>query len=264
MTEAKKVLEKIKLFVLDMDGTFYLGDQEIDGAVAFTEKVRECGKEFLFFTNNSSKTGEMYMDKLAKMGRPITKKDIMTSGDVTIAYLKTHYPDKTIFLAGVPELEAEFQNAGLHLVDDNADIVVVAFDKTLTYDKLDKICRQIRHGSMFLATHLDINCPVEGMEFIPDCGSMCAAISLSTGKQPKYLGKPFKETVDMICREKGYKVDEIAFIGDRLYTDVATGVDNGAVGILVLSGETSMDDLKTSDIQPDLIFDSLKEMTEYL
>ena len=129
MTEAKKVLEKIKLFVLDMDGTFYLGDQEIDGAVAFTEKVRECGKEFLFFTNNSSKTGEMYMDKLAKMGRPITKKDIMTSGDVTIAYLKTHYPDKTIFLAGVPELEAEFHNAGLHLVDDNADIVVVAFDK---------------------------------------------------------------------------------------------------------------------------------------
>lgn len=264
MDKNRDVFGKIKLFVLDMDGTIYLGDQPIEGAMEFLEKVKATGRDFMFFTNNSSKTGEMYVDKLAKMGCHVTEKDIMTSGDVTIAYLKTHYPDKSIFLAGVPELEDDFKKAGLHLTDDQADIVVVAFDKTLTYAKLEKICHQIRHGSMFLATHLDINCPMENQEFIPDCGAMCAAISLSTGKKPKYLGKPFKETVDMICRLKGCRIDEIAFVGDRLYTDVATGVNNGSTGILVLSGETRPEDLATSDIQPDLVFDSLKEMGAYL
>lgn len=113
----------------------------------------------------------------------------MTSGDVTIRYLQTHYPDKTVYLVGTPPLVESFQEAGIHLVNEKPDIVVIGFDTTLTYEKLSNACTFIREGALFLATHLDINCPTE-TGFIPDCGSFCAAISLSTGKQPKYLGKP--------------------------------------------------------------------------
>ena len=121
----------------------------------------------------------------------------MTSGDVTIRYLQTHYPEKTVYLVGTPPLVESFQEAGIHLVNEKPDIVVIGFDTTLTYEKLSNACTFIREGALFLATHLDINCPTE-TGFIPDCGSFCAAISLSTGKQPKYLGKPFAETVEMV------------------------------------------------------------------
>ena len=142
-------------------------------------------------------------------------------------------------------------------------MVVIGFDTTLTYEKLSKACTFIREGAVFLATHLDINCPTE-TGFIPDCGSFCAAISLSTGKQPKYLGKPFAETVEMVLDKTGYSAGEVAFVGDRLYTDVATGVKNGAAGILVLTGETHLEDVAASDVQPDAIFASLGEMGQAL
>ena len=253
----KELFERIKLFVLDMDGTFYLGDHRIDGALEFIQRVRETGRDFVFFTNNSSKNGAMYVEKLRRMGYPAVEKDIMTSGDVTVEFLKANYP------AGTPALEALFQSAGIRLVQEQPDIVVVGFDMTLTYEKLERVCTYIREGAIFLATHKDINCPTEN-GFIPDCGAMCAAITLSTGVQPRYLGKPCGETVDMVLRKTGYKKEEIAFVGDRLYTDVATGVNNGAAGILVLSGETQKGYIEKSDVKPDAVFDSLKEMIEFL
>ena len=148
-------------------------------------------------------------------------------------------------------------------MEKDPDIVVIGFDTTLTYQKLSNACTFIRQGALFLATHLDINCPTE-TGFIPDCGSFCAAISLSTGKQPKYLGKPFAETVEMVLDKTGYSAHEVAFVGDRLYTDVATGVKNGAKGILLLTGETHIDDVADSDVQPHGIFASLGEMGQLL
>ena len=184
--------------------------------------MEKAGKQYLFFTNNSSRSPRDYMAKLEKMGCPITRDQIMTSGDVTIRYLQTHYPEKTVYLVGTPPLVESFQEAGIHLVNEKPDIVVIGFDTTLTYEKLSNACTFIREGALFLATHLDINCPTE-TGFIPDCGSFCAAISLSTGKQPKYLGKPFAETVEMVLDKTGFAAPEVAFVGDRLYTDVATG-----------------------------------------
>ena len=152
----------------------------------------------------------------------------------------------------------------LELIEqDMPDIVVVGFDMTLTYEKLERVCTYIRRGAMFLATHKDINCPTED-GFIPDCGAMCAAITLSTGVEPKYLGKPCSETLDMVIERTGYKKEEIAFVGDRIYTDVATGVNNGAVGILVLSGETKKEDIPLFDVRPDGVFASLGDMIPYL
>lgn len=259
----RKLLEETDLFVLDMDGTFYLGDKILDGALEYLEAVRAAGKEFIFFTNNSSKSPKLYMDKLKKMNCHITRQQIMTSGDVTIQFLKTYYQDKKVYLVGTDALEESFVEAGIHLTQRMPDIVVVGFDITLTYEKLEKACTYIRNGAMFLATHLDINCPTEE-GFIPDCGSLCAAITLSTKVEPRYLGKPFPETVDMVLKRTGIPKERIAFVGDRLYTDVATGVKNGAKGYLVLTGETKPEDLVDAEVKPDAVFESLKEIGMYL
>lgn len=261
--EKKQILEQTELFVLDMDGTFYLDTTILDGSLEFLREVERLGKRFVFFTNNSSKSPKTYIDKLAKMDCFITREQIITSGDVMIQYLKTYYPGKTVYLVGTPDLEANFEENGINLTKEMPDVVVIGFDMTLTYEKLERACTYIRNGAVFLATHLDINCPTKD-GFIPDCGAMCAAISLSTGKEPRYVGKPFKETVDMVLELTGAKREEVSFVGDRLYTDVKTGVANGAHGILVLSGETKLEDVEGSDTVPDAIFTGLNEMRDIL
>lgn len=256
-------LKEKKLFVLDMDGTFYLGDKLIDGSLDFVKKVEATGKKYLFFTNNSSKTSDFYIKKLASMGLNIRKDQIITSGDVTINYLKKYYSGKKIYLMATDIVEEHFYKSGINLCEEDADAVVVAFDTSLTYEKLSLACTLIRNGSDFIATHPDFNCPTED-GFIPDCGAMCALITASTGKKPKYLGKPYKETVDCILDHTRLTLDDIVFIGDRLYTDIATAYNHGATGLLVLSGETKLEDLEKSDVKPDFVFESLKEVAKVL
>lgn len=259
-----ELLRPIKLFVLDMDGTFYLDNRIIPGSLEFIQKVKDTGRSFLFFTNNSSRTPEKYMERLAGMGCPITREQIMTSGDVAIRYLNTCRPGKTVYLMGTESLRQSFADAGVPLVEETQpDIVVAAFDTELTYRKLERACTYLRSGAEFLATHPDINCPTAD-GFIPDCGAFCAAITLSTGRKPRYLGKPASETVDMVLSHTGFAREETAFVGDRLYTDVAVGVNNGALGLLVLSGETKAEDVASSPVQPHGVFQNLKELAEFL
>ncbi len=260
------LLTSAELFVLDLDGTFYLGDRLIDGALAFVRYVQEKGRKILFFTNNSSRSPRVYLDRLASMGCPITGEQMMTSGDVAIAWLKSHCPGQRVYLVGTPALVESFREAGICLTDGDGtrpDIVMVGFDTTLTYHKLERACTFIREGALFLATHPDINCPTED-GFIPDCGAFCAAITLSTGVRPKYFGKPFEETLDMILLRTGAARERVAFVGDRLYTDVAAGVNHGALGFLVLSGETRAEDIEKSDVRPSAVFQSLGEMRRLL
>ncbi len=274
----KEILEKTELFVLDMDGTFYLGDDILDGALDFLEAVKKAGKRYIFFTNNSSVSSDLYIEKLERMNCHITPDMIMTSGDVMIRFLKSRYPGKSVYLLGTPQLRESFVKAGINLFESERDekaamshalcesipdVVVVAFDKTLNYEKLSNACVYIMKGAEFLATHLDINCPVKD-GFIPDCGAMCAAIELSTGVSPKFVGKPFKETVDMVVDATGAEPARISFVGDRIYTDVATGVNNGSMGVLVLTGECKLSEVADSKVQPSVIFDSIKEMGELL
>ena len=258
-----QALKDVKLFALDMDGTVYLGNGLIDGALDFIEQLKKHGRDYVFFTNNSSRVPSFYKEKLAKMGCFVEEDRIITSGDVTIEYLKTYYPGKSVYLMGTPLLEESFLKNGINLVQDQPDIAVASFDTTLTYKKLDKICTFIANGATFLSTHLDLVCPTE-TGFMPDCGSMCALITKSTGVEPKYLGKPFPETMDMVLSITGHKKEDVAFVGDRLYTDVATGVKNGGKGFLVLTGEATLADVAVSDVVPDCVFDSLKEMAQYL
>ena len=253
--------------MLDLDGTFYLGDQLLPNSLRFIEKVRETGRKFVFFTNNSSKTPDLYIEKLRRMGMEITRSDILTSGDVCIDYLKKYHNGASVYLMGTEALCVEFAKAGVRLIDGNTtdtpDVVVCAFDTELTYHKLERACTYIRNGAVFLATHEDVNCPTEA-GFIPDLGAMCAAISLSTGRSPKYLGKPHAETVDKVVTATGFTPEHIAFIGDRLYTDVAAGVNNGATGLLVLSGETKVEDVEESPVKPKAIFFDLGEVADHL
>lgn len=161
-----------------------------------------------------------------------------------------------------PFLEASFREKGIPLTDGSeADIVVSSFDTTLTYEKLEKACTLIRNGAKFYSTHPDFNCPTE-TGFIPDSGAICALITASTGKQPRYFGKPHKETAEMLSRRFGIPAEKTAVVGDRLYTDIALGRNNGLTSILVLTGETKREDVNESNA-PDFIFDSIGEISRF-
>jgi len=261
--KGKELLKKVQCFILDMDGTFYLGDKIIDGSLAFLEGVKNCNKCFYFFTNNSSRNAKYYQEKLKKMGCFIEEKDILTSNQVIMKYIKENQKGKQVYLVGNEYLREDFKNAGIEIVEDYPDLVIVGFDTTLEYQRVSKACHYIRNGIPFYAVNPDFNCPME-TGFIPDCGSICAMITASTGVKPVVFGKPSHHTLQYILDRTRLKEEDIAYIGDRLYTDIAMGKGNKMNTILVLSGETRKEDLVHSNIQPDLVFQSLKEIKTIL
>lgn len=257
-------LKKITCFALDMDGTIYLGDKWIDGAREFLKAVEDAGKQYIFLTNNSSKGPENYVEKLARMGLEVTQDKIVTSGQATIAYLKKNYPGKRVFLLGNELLTKEFKEEGIMLDDKTPEVVVTGFDTSLDYAKMCKVCDFVRSGLPYIATHPDYNCPTE-TGFIPDAGAIHAFIHASAFRYPDHvIGKPSGDIMDYLAERAGVTKAETAMIGDRLYTDVAAGVNNGYTGILVLSGEATMADVETSDVVPHLIFNSVKEMIPFI
>ena len=260
-----KIADK-KLYIFDMDGTIYLGGIVFDFAIKFINNLRASGRRVLFFTNNASHTTEFYYSKLERLGFSPREGEIMTSGDVTIEYLKSHRANKSVYLIGTDELVEDFKRRDVKLVDESAescDIVVSSFDTTLTYEKLNAACRFVRNGAEYLSTHPDFNCPVEN-GFIPDSGAIAAFITASTGKVPTYFGKPYKETVEMIEEVCGVDRNDMVIFGDRLYTDIALGKKHGVCAVLVLSGETLPEDVEAaSDAEkPDFVFDSLDDVNK--
>lgn len=258
------MFKEIKTFIIDMDGTFYLSDVLIKGSDEFVGSLKEKGKDFFFFTNNSSHNAKECHDKLEKIGFPVPYGKIIISSHVTIDYIKSNRPNKTIYLLGNERLTNDFANAGIELVDDEPDIVVLGFDTTLNYEKISKAARFLSNNVEYIATHPDVNCPVKG-GYIPDTGSMIALFKASTGREPDLImGKPNKQTVNYITKKLSCKKQEIAFIGDRLETDIAIGSDNGIKSILVLSGVTTKKMSSESDIKPTLVVNNLKELCDYV
>ena len=261
----QEILDK-KIYIFDMDGTIYLGGIVFDFAIRFIDHLRASGKKVLFFTNNASHTTDFYFGKLERMGYSPREGEIMTSGDVTITFLKRFREGKKVYLIGTDELVENFRNSGIDLVDESAescDIVVSSFDTTLTYEKLNAACRLVRGGAEYLSTHPDYNCPTE-TGFIPDSGAIAAFITASTGVSPTYFGKPYRETVDMMEEATGFDRSEMCIFGDRLYTDIALGKKHGVCSVLVLSGETKAEDVEQAspEERPDFIFPSLKEVDD--
>ncbi len=257
------VLNEKKLYIFDMDGTIYLGNRVFPFAIRFIKNLRKHGKRVLFFTNNASHSPKFYLEKLTRLGFEPTADEIMTSGDVTAEFLLRHRAEKTVYLVGTDDLVNNFRERGINLIDgssEHADIVITSFDTTLTYEKLDNACRLLRNGAEYLSTHPDLNCPTE-TGFIPDSGAIAAFCTASTGKVPTYFGKPYRETVEMICEATDCSKEEMCIFGDRLYTDIAIGRRHGVTAVLVLSGETQIPDVEAAADadRPDLMFDSLDD-----
>lgn len=262
--DERGILKEITCFALDMDGTIYLGEKWIEGAGDFLKALERAGKKYVFLTNNSSKNAGAYVEKLERMGLLVGEDKIITSGQATIDYVKRNFPGKKVYLLGNQLLRAEFEEQGIPLADREAELVVVGFDTTLTYEKMCRVCDLVREGLPYISTHPDYNCPTE-TGFIPDAGAIHAFIHASAFRYPDHIiGKPNGDIMDYLVKRCGVTKEQTAMVGDRLYTDVAAGVNNGYTGILVLSGEAGMKEVQESKIIPDLIFDSVKEMIPFL
>lgn len=258
------LLKDIECFALDMDGTIYLGEQWIEGAREFLEEIGRRGKRYVFLTNNSSKSPEVYVEKLKRMGLEIDVNQIVTSGQAAAAYLKKHYPGKRVFLLGNDLLQREFAEEGIVLDAEAPEVVVTAFDTTLDYGKMCRVCDLVRAGLPYIATHPDYNCPTAD-GFIPDAGAIHAFIYASAGRYPdRVIGKPNGDIVDYLIERTGAERERTAMVGDRLYTDIAAGKKHGLKSVLVLSGESCAGDVEGSEVKPDLIFGSVREMIPYL
>lgn len=257
-------LQKVKCFLLDMDGTFNLGDRLIDGSLHFIETLNQLGKDYIFLTNNSSKHRGQYAEKITRIGLPIPDDKVFTSGEATAVYLQRNFQTRSVYVVGTPALEEEFRQHGFRLEDKHPQLVVLGFDTTLTYQKLWKLCDFVRAGFPYIATHPDFNCPTE-TGFMPDTGAMIAFVRASTGREPDLIvGKPNRMIVDAVAQKLGLRIEEMAMVGDRLYTDIALGQTSGITTCLVLSGETHLEDLKDSPYKPTYCFENLGAIAEWL
>lgn len=258
------MFKNTKYFIIDMDGTFYLGDSMIDGASEFTDSLKAKGKDFYFFTNNSSHDAAECLEKLKKIGYPVPENKIIISSHVAIDFIKRHRDGKKIYLLANENFTNDCVKAGLNIVNDDPDIVLLGFDTTLTYEKITKAANFIANGAEYIATHPDKNCPL-AKGFMTDTGSMIEMFYASAGRYPDIIvGKPYAYTVDYVTHMLGCSKDEICFIGDRLETDIAIGMKNGTKSVLVYSGVTTPQMYEESDIKATVAVKDLKTLCDYI
>jgi len=213
-------LKHVRCVLLDMDGTFYLGERLLPGAADFFARLRRFSEPFVFLTNNTSQNREHYISKLRRLGIQISNDEIFTAGEASTLWLQERAPGCKVFLAGTPALEEVFVEHGFRLVQEDPDWVVLGFDTTLTYARLWKLCDHVRAGRPYLATHPDFNCPTDG-GFMPDIGAMIAFVEASTGRRPDVvIGKPHAPIVEALARKTGVPVEAMCMVGDRLYYDL--------------------------------------------
>ena len=268
--ELKARLAGIRHVALDMDGTIYMGMSLFDYTIPFLKSLREMGITYSFLTNNPSTSIPDYLKKLAGMGIEATEEEMYTTALATIDYIKTNFPEaRRLFLLGTPSMISEFEKTGFESVADSADerpdVLVVAFDKTLEYSRLCRASYWAQQGLPYIATNPDRVCPTDQPTVLVDCGSICKCIEHATGRQPDIvLGKPDPNMLTGVQSRYGVKPEEVAMVGDRIYTDIEMAHNAGAFGVLVLSGETTLQIADEAPRQPDLIADSIEVLGELL
>lgn len=262
---ANKLKEKT-LYLLDMDGTIYNENEIFDGTLEFLEEIERRDGQYVFITNNSSKSVEDYVQKVRAMGIKAEYENFYTSGQATAMYLKENYPNQVVYCMGTKSLIKELREAGIEVVtevDERAGVVLLGFDTENTSEKIRNTCIMLGRDVAYLATNPDLVCPVS-FGYIPDCGSMSIMLKNATGKEPFFIGKPEPIMVNCVLKKLNCKREDAVIVGDRLYTDIKTGANAQVDTICVLSGEASMEDILQGEVEPTYIFKSVKEIYEGL
>ena len=257
----KKLTDK-KFFLLDMDGTIYLDDNLFDGTLDFLDKVKKKGGKYLFVTNNSSKGVDAYVAKLKKIGINACEDDFLTSTDATILYLNNNYPGKKFYSMGTKSFTKQLADAGINVTVELSDDIfglIISNDTELTFKKLDDACKLLVRGVEYIATNPDWVCPTS-YGYVPDCGSFAQMLEHATGRKPLFIGKPQPEMLLIAMEKHGYSKEDTVMIGDRVYTDIASGFNAGVDTIFVLSGEGTLEDAEQSDTKPTYIMKNIREI----
>ena len=258
-------LKNKKLFLLDMDGTIYLDNDLFDGTLDFLDYVKSIGGKYIFLTNNSSKGVDKYIEKLDSLGIKSTANDFLTSTDATILYLKEkNY--KKIYALGTKSFAKQLKNSGLNVTterEDGIDCLCISNDTELTFKKLEDACILLGGDIAYVATNPDWVCPTS-YGYVPDCGSFADIIYNATKKRPKFIGKPEPTMAQLAMQQTGFSKEETVVFGDRLYTDIACGVNAGISTVFVLSGEGTMADVEKSDTKPEFIYENIRKVYEDL
>ncbi|MBE5884075.1 MAG: HAD-IIA family hydrolase [Lachnospiraceae bacterium] len=257
-------LKQKKLFLFDIDGTLAIGDTLYEGSRQLLAYIERIGGKAYYITNNSTKSGSDYVAKFRNSFQlETTEEQFITSGYMTLRFLKAHFANKKIFVLGTTSFVAELRKNGLNITEvcePDIDCVVVAYDSELNYNKLTEVCRVLFTMEVpFYATNPDLRCPID-FGFIPDCGAICDMITQTTGKLPTYLGKPSKEVVELCLTQSGFTKEETLVIGDRLYTDIACGINGSVDTCVVFTGEATKEDIKDTPFQPDYAFDTINDL----
>ena len=254
-------LKEKKLFLLDMDGTIYLDQELFDGTLDFLDYVKSIGGKAMYLTNNSSKSVDKYIEKLAKMGIFAQKEDFTTSAQATAEYLlKTHKND-LLYVFGTQALKDELVSYGLKITDTICDeivCIVMGFDTELTFQKLEDACILLNRGIDYIATNPDWVCPT-WYGSVPDCGSVAQMLFNATNRRPKFIGKPEPTMIEIAIERSGFNKEQAIILGDRLYTDIASGSNAGIDTALMLSGESKLEDAETFEgAKPTYIFNNIR------
>ena len=257
-----KCFENIKLFLFDMDGTLYIGNKLFDFTGELLASIKRAGKKYLFITNNSSKSVNAYVEQLARLGICTTNDDFLTSSQATAWYLKKNYTGKRLYVCGTESLKAELRDNGFEITEDTekTECIVMGFDTELTFKKLDDVSKMLCAEDLpYIATNPDFVCPTE-YGSVPDCGSVCDMIYNATGKRPFVIGKPSPLMIQLAMEKEKCTLQETAVIGDRIYTDIKSGLNAGALSVLVMSGETTSEILNSSGDKPDIVLKNAGEI----
>lgn len=256
-----QALKAKKLFMLDMDGTLYLDDNLFEHCLDFLQQIKKNGARYLFLTNNSSKSVSVYIDKLRRLGIAATADDFFTSTMATCVYLRDKAYHK-IYAAGTAAFRQELADNGFPVTDrleDDIDCLLMGNDNELTFQKLEDACILLGRGVDYLATNPDWVCPT-AFGYVPDCGAVCQMLQHATGRQPYFIGKPEPAMAQLAMQRCGCDPRDAVMIGDRIYTDIACGVNAGIDTVLVFSGETTRSDWEASEIRPTYTAENVAEI----
>ena len=262
VTEMPATLAEVRALAFDLDGTIYLQGTPLPGAVQLLACLNDNHVPYLLVTNNSSVTGAAYMAKLAAIGLQVNRDQVLTSNDVAISHLQSLGVSRPYVLA-TDQVRQDYAAAGIVHQENDPQAVLLTFDTSLTFDKLAAATRHISSGTPYFATHPDVTCPVQG-GFLPDTGSFIELFAAATGRRPQVLGKPHAGMISEIGRRLDATPQQIAFVGDRLQTDIQMAADAGFVGVLTLTGVTDQADLQASPVRPDLVVSGMPQLLQLL